>query len=173
MSPVLLPVFTFFKTILDFFLLFFFVCFLSTQTLEELLSLLLLIFVLLMPFGGIFQQKFLIFTAHFKNTTHSIGHQLSLSWESRLSSIDMHVKVSPWDVLSFFLGPGDILQNELRTNIRILRSYSHRKSVYKFVAFYFILKLNFAQSNLIRMHFTSTAVIIIIIIYLFILLLKK
>jgi hypothetical protein len=42
----LLPVFTFFKTILDFFLLFFFVCFLSTQTLEELLSLLLLIFVL-------------------------------------------------------------------------------------------------------------------------------
>jgi hypothetical protein len=73
---VLLPVFTFFKTILDFFLLFFFVCFLSTQTLEELLSLLLLIFVLLMPFGGIFQQKFLIFTAHFKNTTHSIGHQL-------------------------------------------------------------------------------------------------
>jgi hypothetical protein len=83
MSPVLLPVFTLFKTILEFFLLFFFVCFLSTQTLEELLSLLLLIFVLLMPFGGIFQQKFLIFTAHFKTTTHSnilLGSILSLSY---------------------------------------------------------------------------------------------
>jgi hypothetical protein len=32
----------------------------------------LLIVVLLMPFGGIFQQKIIIFTAHFKNTTHSI-----------------------------------------------------------------------------------------------------
>jgi hypothetical protein len=72
MSPVLLPVFTFFKTILDFFLLFFFVCILPTQTLEELLSLLLLIVVLLMPFGGIFQQKNIIFTAHLKKTTQSI-----------------------------------------------------------------------------------------------------